>query len=43
MAVSHDSLININDNKSKWYFFARIHRLWTSTNSNNSEKPTATI
>ena len=40
MAPNHDSLININDNKSKWCFFARIFKLWSSIDLNNSEKPT---
>jgi len=38
MAPNYNSIIKINNNKSKWCFFARVARLWTSSDSTNSEK-----
>jgi len=40
MAPNYDSLVNIPDNKSKWCSFARIFRLWSTIDSNSSEKST---
>ena len=38
MVTNYDSLMKINDNKSKQCFLTRIIRLWKSTDFMNSEK-----
>jgi len=39
MTHNFDYVVNINDNTSIWYFFARIVKLWSTIDSNSSEKP----